>query len=92
FGMIPVTIPDTTPAVDSPFIPNDTPLIPITSPTAPIIPPTSTTQYISSFMCNDSSDSDTSDTPPPSLTYDTPSVEIVPSDRQVIPLHSGATR
>ncbi|GJU64096.1 hypothetical protein Tco_1245931 [Tanacetum coccineum] len=47
FGMIPTTIPSNVPIVDSPTIP-------------PIAP---TIQYTSPFICNDSSDSDTSKRP-----------------------------
>ncbi|GKE37692.1 hypothetical protein Tco_1461097, partial [Tanacetum coccineum] len=47
FGMIPTTIPSTVPTIDSPIIP----------------PIALTIQYTSSFICTDSSDSDTSERP-----------------------------
>ncbi|GKB88858.1 hypothetical protein Tco_0961130 [Tanacetum coccineum] len=75
FGMIPTTIPSTTPTVDLPVIhddilqiPTDTPTI---SPIVPTIPPISPTiQYTSPFICTDSSDSDTPDTPPSQDPYE----------------------
>nr|GEZ35714.1 hypothetical protein [Tanacetum cinerariifolium] len=54
FGTIPTTIPSTVPNVDSPTIPHIAPTI----------------QYTSSFVCTDSSDSDTPDTSPSQDPYE----------------------
>nr|GEY57818.1 hypothetical protein [Tanacetum cinerariifolium] len=67
FGMIPTTIPSTTPTVDLPIIHDDTPLIPtdtlIISPIVSLIPlMASTVQYTSPFLCTNLSNSDTIDT------------------------------
>ncbi|GJY63213.1 hypothetical protein Tco_0464673 [Tanacetum coccineum] len=69
FGMIPTTILYTTPTTDLPTIHDYIPLIPTDTPTSspivPTIPPiASTIQYTSPFVCTDSSDNDTPDTPP----------------------------
>ncbi|GJW43121.1 putative reverse transcriptase domain-containing protein [Tanacetum coccineum] len=74
FGTIPTTIPSTTPIVDLPVIHDDTPLIPTDtttiSPIVPTIPPIAPTiQYTSSFICTDSSDSDTFERPPSQNPY-----------------------
>ncbi|GJT45361.1 hypothetical protein Tco_0954076 [Tanacetum coccineum] len=75
FGTIPTTIPSITPTIDLPVIHDDTPLIPtnttIISPIVPTIPPIAPTiRYTSSFICTDSSDSDTPDTPPSQDPYE----------------------
>ncbi|GJY77677.1 putative reverse transcriptase domain-containing protein, partial [Tanacetum coccineum] len=62
FGTIPATIPSTAPTTDLPIIHDDTPLIPTDTPTIPHIAPT--IQYTSPFICTDSSNSDTLDSPP----------------------------
>nr|GEW00854.1 hypothetical protein [Tanacetum cinerariifolium] len=54
FGKIPTTIPSTVPTVDSPTIPHIAPTI----------------QYTSSFVCTDSSDSDTPDSSPSQDPYE----------------------
>ncbi|GJX52507.1 hypothetical protein Tco_0280876 [Tanacetum coccineum] len=69
FGTIPTTISSTVPIVDLPISHDDTLLIPTDTPTilpvVPTIPPTAPTiQYISLFICTDSSDSNTSERPP----------------------------
>ncbi|GKA29355.1 hypothetical protein Tco_0715600 [Tanacetum coccineum] len=69
FGMILTTVPATTPTADLPVIHDDNPLIPTDTPTispiVPIIPLIDPTiQYTSPFICTDSSDNDTPDTPP----------------------------
>nr|GEW77238.1 hypothetical protein [Tanacetum cinerariifolium] len=69
FSTIPTTIPPTTHTVDLPVIYDDTQLISIDTPTiSPIVPTillvTPTIQYTSPFICTDSSNSDTPDTPP----------------------------
>ncbi|GJY43232.1 hypothetical protein Tco_0431445 [Tanacetum coccineum] len=65
FGTIPTTIPSTTPTTDLPTIHDDIPLIPTTLTIVPTIPPiASTIQYTSLFVCTNSYDSDTPDTPP----------------------------
>ncbi|GJZ28412.1 reverse transcriptase domain-containing protein [Tanacetum coccineum] len=68
FGTIPTTISSTIPIADLPIIHDDTPLIPTDTPTispiVPTIPPIAPTiQYTSPFVCTDSSNSDTPDTP-----------------------------
>ncbi|GJY52037.1 hypothetical protein Tco_0442884 [Tanacetum coccineum] len=75
FGMIPTTIPSTTPTVDLPIIHDDTPLIPTDtltiSPVVPTIPPIAPTiQYTSSFIYNESSDNDTPNSPPSQDPYE----------------------
>ncbi|GJU73998.1 putative reverse transcriptase domain-containing protein [Tanacetum coccineum] len=75
FGMIPTTFPATTPTADLPVIHDDTPLIPTDTPTIspiiPTIPPIAPTiQYTSSFICTDSSDSDTFERPPSQDPYE----------------------
>ncbi|GJZ78435.1 hypothetical protein Tco_0643272 [Tanacetum coccineum] len=69
FGMIPTIVPATAPTVDLPVIYDNTSLIstdtPTISPIVPTIPPIAPTiQYTSPFVCTDSSDRDTPDTPP----------------------------
>nr|GEU36593.1 reverse transcriptase domain-containing protein [Tanacetum cinerariifolium] len=71
-GTIPTIIPSTAATVDLPVIHDDTLLIPtdtpIISPIVPTIPPIAPTiQYTSPIVYNDSSDSDTHDTPPSPL-------------------------
>ncbi|GKA48601.1 hypothetical protein Tco_0741559, partial [Tanacetum coccineum] len=68
-GTILATIPSTAPTIDSPVIHDDTLLIPTDTPTispiVPTIPPVAPTiQYTSPFICTDSSDYDTPNTPP----------------------------
>ncbi|GJR60586.1 putative reverse transcriptase domain-containing protein [Tanacetum coccineum] len=75
FGMIPTTVPATTPTADLPVIHDDNPLIPTDTPTispiVPIIPPIAPTiQYTSPFVYTDSSDNDTPDTPPSHDSYE----------------------
>ncbi|GKF05358.1 hypothetical protein Tco_0036026, partial [Tanacetum coccineum] len=75
FGMIPTTIPSTTPTVNLPIIHDDTPLIPTDtltiSPVVPTIPPIAPTiQYTSLFIYNDSSDNGTPDSPPSQDPYE----------------------
>nr|GEW25174.1 hypothetical protein [Tanacetum cinerariifolium] len=71
FGMIPTTIPPTTPTTDLPIIHDDTLLTPTISPTIPIIPPIAPTiQYISLFINTDSSDSGTLNSPPSQDPYE----------------------
>ncbi|GJZ02581.1 hypothetical protein Tco_0520542 [Tanacetum coccineum] len=75
FGTIPTTISPTTPTIDSPIIHDDTLLIPTDTPTispiVPTIPPIAPAiQYTSPFICTDSSDSDTPDTPPSQDPYE----------------------
>ncbi|GJZ20486.1 hypothetical protein Tco_0557076 [Tanacetum coccineum] len=75
FGMIFVTIPSTAPIVDLPINHDDTLLIPTDTPTIspviPTIPPIAPTiKYTSSFICTDSSDSDTLDLPPSQDPYE----------------------
>ncbi|GKE17133.1 hypothetical protein Tco_1424710 [Tanacetum coccineum] len=62
FGTIPTTIPSTAPTTDLPIIHDDTLLISTETPTIPPIAPN--IQYTSSFICTDSSDSDTSERQP----------------------------
>ncbi|GKC80220.1 hypothetical protein Tco_1130994 [Tanacetum coccineum] len=74
-GTILSTIPSTAPTTDLPIIHGDTLLIPTdtptTSPIVPTIPPIAPTiQYTSLFICTDSSDSDTLDTPPSQDLYE----------------------
>ncbi|GJR46824.1 hypothetical protein Tco_1314927 [Tanacetum coccineum] len=68
----PTTIPSVAPTTDLPVIHDDSPLIPTDTPTiSPTIPPIAPTiQYTSSFVCTDSSDSDTPDTPPSQDPYE----------------------
>ncbi|GJW95552.1 putative reverse transcriptase domain-containing protein [Tanacetum coccineum] len=68
FGTIPTAISSTVPHVDLPIIHDDTPLIPTDTPTiSPIVPTiphiAPTIQYTSPFVCTDSSNNDTRDTP-----------------------------
>nr|GEV63001.1 hypothetical protein [Tanacetum cinerariifolium] len=84
----------TTPTADLPVIHDDTLLIPTNTPTiSPIVPTipsiSLTIQLTSLFVCTDSSDSDTPDTPP---IHDTPPVEISPSIRQILPASPGLPR
>nr|GEU69423.1 hypothetical protein [Tanacetum cinerariifolium] len=67
---------------DTPLIPTDTPTISPIVPTIPSIAPT--IQYTSLFVCTDSSDSDTLDTPPSPI-HDTPPADISPSIHQILP-------
>ncbi|GKD39167.1 hypothetical protein Tco_1259374, partial [Tanacetum coccineum] len=95
-GTIPTTVPATAPTADLPVIQDDTPLIPTDTPTiSPIIPAISpiapTIQYTSPFVCIDSSNSDTPDTPPSPIP-DTPPAEISPSIRQILPAPLGLPR
>ncbi|GKD74441.1 hypothetical protein Tco_1332723 [Tanacetum coccineum] len=96
FGTIPTTVPATAPTADLPVIHDDTPLIPTDTPTiSPIIPTipsiAPTIRYTSPFICNDSSDSDTSNTPPSPI-HDTPPVEISPSICKILPASPGLPR
>ncbi|GKC27225.1 hypothetical protein Tco_1034519, partial [Tanacetum coccineum] len=65
FGTIPATISPSTPTTDLLVIHDDTLLTPFISPTIPIIPLVAPTiQYTSPFINTDSSNNDTSDSPP----------------------------
>ncbi|GJY07122.1 hypothetical protein Tco_0374176 [Tanacetum coccineum] len=71
FGTIPTTIPSTAPTVDLPSIHDDTPLIPTDTPIiSPIVLGMAMGRYISPFICTDSSDSDTPDSPPSQDPYE----------------------
>ncbi|GJW05557.1 putative reverse transcriptase domain-containing protein [Tanacetum coccineum] len=90
FGTIPTIVPATAPTADLIVIHDDIPLIPTDTPTispiVPTIPPIAPTiHYTSPFVCTDSSDSNTPDTPPLPI-HDTPRAEISPSIRQPIPV------
>ncbi|GJX20532.1 putative reverse transcriptase domain-containing protein [Tanacetum coccineum] len=96
FGMIPSSVPATTPTVDLPIIHDDTLLIPTDTPTiSPIVPTipsiAPTIQYTSPFVCTDSSNNDTPDTPPLPI-LDTPPAEISPSIHQILPASPGLPR
>ncbi|GJT59171.1 putative reverse transcriptase domain-containing protein [Tanacetum coccineum] len=96
FGMIPTTVPATTPTADLPIIHHDTLLIPTDTPTiSPIIPTipsiAPTIQYTSLFVCTDSSNSDTPDTPPSPI-HDTSPTEISPSIHQILHASPGLPR
>ncbi|GKE74632.1 hypothetical protein Tco_1536673, partial [Tanacetum coccineum] len=65
FDTIPTIVLATAPTAALPVIHDDTPLIPTDTPIVPTIPSIAPTiQYTSPFVCTDSSDSDTPDTPP----------------------------
>ncbi|GJS40848.1 hypothetical protein Tco_0565891 [Tanacetum coccineum] len=90
FGTIPTTIPDTTPVITPPITKTDTTVIPTESdpsddPSSDHIPPL---PAISPFLssADDTTDSDTHDTPP-SPTHGTPFIEITSSTQRspVIP-------
>ncbi|GJQ90171.1 hypothetical protein Tco_0001310 [Tanacetum coccineum] len=88
FGTIPTIVPATTLTVDLPVIHDDTLLIPTDTPTiSPIVPTipsiAPTIQYTSSFICTDSSNSDTPDTPTSPI-HDIPHAEISLSTRQIL--------
>ncbi|GJT45648.1 putative reverse transcriptase domain-containing protein [Tanacetum coccineum] len=68
FNTILTIIPSTTPTIDLPIIHNDTLMTPTISPTIPPIAPT--IQYTSPFICTDSFNSDTPDTPPSQDPYE----------------------
>nr|GEY60575.1 hypothetical protein [Tanacetum cinerariifolium] len=79
----------TAPTSNLPVIHDDTPLIHINTPTiSPIVPTipsiAPTIQYTSPFICTDSSNSDTPDTPPSPI-HDTQPAEITPSISQILP-------
>ncbi|GJW34371.1 hypothetical protein Tco_0054403 [Tanacetum coccineum] len=71
---------------DTPLILIDTPTISPILPTIPLIAPT--IQYTSSFVCTNSPDSDTPDTPLSPI-HDIPPAEISPSIRHILPAPPG---
>ncbi|GJW86513.1 hypothetical protein Tco_0161853 [Tanacetum coccineum] len=96
FGTIPTIVPATAPTADLPAIHDDTPLIPTDTPNiSPIIPTipsiAPTIRYTSPFICNDSSNSDTLNTPPSPI-HDTPPTKISPSICKILPASPGLPR